>query len=238
MKAVLHYLGETKVEATSAHTYGNFSELKWMVEMMHQEFSRPVWVTEFADWNAKDAAAERDYLIQSVDLMERLDYVDGYAWFKERVDGNQKLSLLASSGKLTPLGEIYVKMPVHDPAVFYRLPGRLQAESYLAMNNAKIAETTDGEGFLELQSLGKGDWIDYQVAPEKAGTYEVQTPCLHQIRRHDRVFGGRKSAGAGPGGHHRLQTLTAQVQLPSGPQKIRVHCSEATRWNWMEFEGR
>jgi len=156
LKAFFFYLGKTGVYALGSHTYGNFGELKWLTEMMPNEFNCPVWVTEFADWNAPTAEAEIDYMIQSVDLMERSPKVQGYAWFKDRVKANPKLSLLGDKpGTLTPLGEAYVNMPVHDPAVFYKLPGRLQLESYTAMEAADIVPTKDSDGFLECRRRSK-----------------------------------------------------------------------------------
>ncbi|MBE7159383.1 MAG: hypothetical protein INR62_13290, partial [Rhodospirillales bacterium] len=72
--------------------------------------------------------------MQATQLLERSPNVAGYAWFKERVDKNPAISLFTKTqGELTPIGQAYVHMPVHDANVYYRLPGRLQAESYVTM---------------------------------------------------------------------------------------------------------
>jgi hypothetical protein len=239
LKAFFHYVGSTEVSATSSHTYGNSGELKWMVEMMHKEFNRPVWVTEFADWHAKNEDAERQYLIESVDFLERTPYVQGYAWFKERVEGNPKLSLLANeSGKLTKLGETYVQMPVHDADLFYRLPGRLGAERYVAMQGADIAPTTDAEGFLEMRCLDASDWIEYNIAVPQAGSFAFNARFSTmkdgkvEILSKDKILASVEASDKG------WQTGSGTIGLPAGTQTIRVRCTEATRLNWIEFSRR
>jgi hypothetical protein len=235
LKAFFHYMGDTAIPAVAAHSYGNFGELKWMTEMMHKEYGRPVWVTEFADWHAKDAEAELDYLIQSVDFFERTPYVEGYAWFKERVGGNPKLSLLGKSGELTPLGEAYVNMPVHDPKIYYRLPGKLEAERYVTMNGAEIARTKDTDGFLEMQCLGPQNGIDYNVAPAVAGKYKVdfrfsaKNPVTLEILSGDKVLAKADSAGAG------WQNAQTTIDLPAGAQTLRFRPSSPVRLNWVNF---
>ena len=235
LKAFNHFMGDAEIPATASHTYGNVGELKWMTEMMYKEFKKPVWVTEFAQWGAKDEEAERDYLIQSVDFFERTPYVEGYAWFKERVEGNPKLSLLAESGKLTKLGETYVKMPVHDANVYYQLPGRLQAESYVRMENADITETKDGEGFLEMRTEAKSV-LDFNVAVAKPTTFSLKLRFKSndatkiELLSGDAVVASLSTKGTD------WQTAATTIQLPAGNQTLRVRTSAWTHLNWMEFE--
>lgn len=236
LKAFLHFMGSTEVSAVAAHSYGNIGELKWMTSMLHDEFKRPVWVTEFADWHARDAEAELDYLIQAVDFFERTPYVAGYAWFKERVGGNPKLSLLgAKPGELTPLGQAYVNMPVHDPKIFYRLPGRLEAERYVTMSGAEIARTKDTDGFLEMQCLGPQNTIDYNVAPAQAGRYRIdfrfaaKNPVTLELLAGDKTVVRVEAPGGG------WQDARTTADLPAGPQTLRFRASGAVRLNWMAF---
>ena len=148
-KAFLHYAEKTAVRATSLHSYGNLGELRWGVDLLHKEFNRPVWVTEYA--HVPDEKQGLIYLMQATDFLERTPYVEGYAWFKERGDASFNTSLLKpEQGKLTTLGAAYVAMPVHDADLYYRIPGRLQAENYVRMNNMEIWPTTDGDGFAQM----------------------------------------------------------------------------------------
>ncbi len=239
LKAFLHYLGKTDVYALGSHTYGNFGELKWLTEMMPKEFGCPVWITEFADWHAPSLEAEIDYMIQSVDLMERSPKIQGYAWFKERVKGNSKLSLLGDKpGTLTALGEAYVKMPVHDPAIFYKLPGRLQLESYTSMEGADIARTKDADGFLELKVSDENARLDYQVFTDRAQTFNAQLRLATTEGAKIELLSGDQVIATFTGATKGWQTLTAPIALPAGKSKLRLRSNSAARLNWIEFGGK
>ena len=234
VKAFLNYMGDTEVTAVGAHSYGNGGELTWMTGMLGEEFKRPAWITEFAWWGASDIAAERDYMIQAVDLFERTPNVKGYAWFKERADYD-KISLLGkNSGELTLLGQTYVDMPVHDANVYYQLPGRLQAESYFAASKNEIGLTTDDNGFLEMRPDG-GATLDYNVAVEKAGTYALQFRCKGAEGTKFDVLAGDKVLASAPIAATGWQTIQTSIELPKGNQTLRVRPSGYARFNWMEF---
>jgi len=239
LKAFLFYLGKTGVYALGSHTYGNFGEINWLTEMMPKEFNCPVWVTEFADWNAPGAEAEIDYMIQSVDLMERSPKVQGYAWFKDRLKGNPKLSILGDKpGTLTSLGEAYVNMPAHDPAVYYKLPGRLQLESYTAMEGADIAQTKDTDGFLEMKVLDEKAWLDYQVFTDRAQTFAAQLRLSTTEGAKIELLSGDKVLATFTAPAKGWQTLTAPVALPAGKSAFRLRSNSAARLNWIEFPGK
>ena len=234
-KAFLNFMGDTEVYGVAAHSYGNFGELNWMTGMLHEEFKRPVWVTEFNQWSAASPEDERNYLIQAVDLFERTPHVEGYAWFKERLGDNPKSSLLdKESGKLTLLGETYVNMPVHDPHVFYRLPGRLQAESHVGASKAGIALTQDTDGFLEMQAEGKST-LDYNVAVEKAGDYSLKIRCKTEAGTKFEILAGDAVLATAQTATDGWQTVETSLALPAGNQTLRLRLSAYARLNWMEF---
>ncbi len=236
LKAFLFYLGKTEVYALGSHTYGNFGELKWLTETMPEEFHCPVWITEFADWHAPDAEAEIDHMIQSVDLMERNPKIEGYAWFKERVKDNPKLSLLGDKpGTLTPLGEAYVNMPVHDPSVYYRLPGRLQLESYTAMEKVDIARTKDADGFLEVMVLDEKAHLDYQVFADTAQTFTAALRLATTKGAKIELLSGDQVIAAFTAPTTGWQTLTAPAPLPAGKSTFRLRSDSAARLNWIGF---
>lgn len=239
LKAFQHYAGKTEVPAVAAHSYGNFGELKWMVDMLNKEFQRPVWITEFNSWQARDMDAQIEYLIQSVDLMERTPHVHGYAWFKERAKDIGKISLLGPEpGTLTALGKVYVNMPVHDPDVFYRLPGKLQLESYTAMNDADIALTKDPEGFMEMKVLDSKSWLTYQVFTDGAKTFTANLRLATSEGAKIELLSGDKTLAVFTGASTGWQTLSAPVTLPAGKSSFRIRSNSAARLNWIEFAGK
>jgi len=235
VKAFLSYMGDTEVSAVAAHSYGNFGELNWMTGMMGKEFNRPVWVTEFAQWGASSNDDERNYLIQAVDLFERTPNVQGYAWFKERGGDNNKLSLLGDSGVLTPLGETYVHMPVHDPQVFYRLPGRLQAESYLSMKNGAIEATKDSDGFLEMQMSGSDNALEYNVATARAGALPLSVRFKAATGTKVEILSGDTVLGSVSAVTDDWETAATSVKLAKGTQTLRVRTSGYAHLNWLQF---
>jgi hypothetical protein len=218
LKAFDFFLGDVKPPALAFHTYGSLGEMKWAVESMHKEFNCPLWVTEYAEWNASDEAAERDYLIQATDFLERTPYIQGYAWFKERAD-NHKISLLEKEpGKLTPLGEAYVALPVHDTDLYYRIPGKLSAGKYVAIDQADVMAKSNNE--LLVSASAPNATADYNVQVDSAGTY---TLTLHvfgtgkiDIMEKDQVLASGSPTGS------EVQDLPITVPLPAGPQTLRV----------------
>ncbi len=112
MDALFHFLGGSDgVEAIAVHSYGNINELRWVVDMLHKKYGKPIWVTEFACWDAKDEKELLRYMEEAVIFLETCPHVEKYAWFKADMDDN-KMSLIGKDGKtLTKLGELYLKLP-------------------------------------------------------------------------------------------------------------------------------
>jgi hypothetical protein len=219
LKAFDFFLGDLKPPALGLHTYGSIGEMKWAVESMHKEFNCPIWVTEYAEWHASDDNAERDYLIQATDFLERTPYVQGYAWFKERAD-NTKISLLEQEpGKLTPLGEAYVSLPVHDTNLYYRIPGKLAAGKYVALDQADILSNSHTD--LLVTSNAAGASADYNIQVDAAGGYKLSLRVLGtgkiDVMEKDQVI-----ASTTAGDSSDVQTLDIPAQLPAGPQTLRL----------------
>ncbi len=240
LEAVYNYLGNTPVTATAFHSYGAYGELKWAVGMMHDKFQKPVWVTEYAQWNAGGPDNALKYTMQATDLLERSPAVAGYAWFKERVDKNPAISLFTKTpGELTPIGQAYVKMPVHDANVYYRLPGRLQAECYTVMENMEIQPTKDTDGFAFMGAEKPQGWLEYNVQVDAAGPYVLKFRMGGAAGKVEILQGTTVAGqvqGGGPGG---WQTVEASVNLPAGAQKLRVRCENSNQAiNWIEFAKR
>ena len=157
--------------AVGIHVYGDIGELRWAIATAHDEFHCPIFVTEFGQWNAPNDDAEQEYLTQAVDLLERTPYVQGYAWFKERLPDHRLLSLFADHpGELTALGKAYVAMPTHDPAIFYHVPGRLAADRYIAADKFEVAINS---GAIVLKSTDDNAFADYQIQVDQPGRYEM-----------------------------------------------------------------
>lgn len=239
LDAFFHYADPATVDGIGIHAYGNIWELKWAVDELHKKYNKPIWVTEFAEWGARDADAEIEYMIQAVDFLERSPHVAGYAWFKERFsEGPNKMSLLErQSGKLTRLGELYVNMPVHDPAIYHRIPGRVEAEADIRMQGVGLTPTQDTDGWFHVHQIDAGDWMEYQIEVATAGNYTlaVRVASTRAIGLRA-TLAGNTLARIEAEGAPRWQTATAQVRLPAGRHTLRL---EATTpgflVNWFEL---
>ncbi len=236
IKAFLAYSPGTPVPSLGFHSYGNMGEMRWAVGMMHKEFARRLWVTEYAQWSAPDVNAARTYLIQATDLLERSDFVDGYAWFKERSD-NPKISLLEKEpGKLSPLGEAYVALPVHDVDIYYRIPGRLQAENYVRLDNMEIWPTDDANGFTHMAANEPGGATEYNLQVDRAGTYTLRLRA--SVAGSITVLQGDAALAtvAVPDGGEKWQTVSTTVKLAAGPRTLTLRCAVKNQAiNWLEF---
>jgi hypothetical protein len=114
-----------RVDFVCVHRYPDFSnpgavdEMEAMLEGAYRRYGLPVWLTEFG---AADVAAwhqpqfgtptpemARSFLKTMLALLERLPFVERYAWFADRVGKTYALGTILelNGGPLTPLGEIY-----------------------------------------------------------------------------------------------------------------------------------
>jgi hypothetical protein len=241
LDAFFFYAGKDSVDGIGIHCYGNAGELKWAVGELYKKYGKPIWVTEFAQWGAKDAFAEVEYMMETVDFMERSPQVAGYAWFKERMGKGNKMSLLAEeSGKLTKLGNLYVHMPVHDAAVFYPVPGRIEAEGDVRMSGVKLELTSDDDGWFNAGNIDAGDWMEYQLNVATAGTYTVNVRAVEGAATLRITQKGAELATVSvpkPEGEAKGATGKATIRLAAGRQTIRVEAvTGGFGLNWLEFK--
>jgi len=221
LKAFMHYVGDDKkVGAMAWHGYGHSGEFNWAMNLLTKEFNKPAWVTEYAWWKAPNDAEEMRFMMQATDAMERSENVPGYAWFKERVGGNRKISLFEKeSGKLTPLGKAYVNMPVHDADLFYRIPGKLSAGRYLTMKNMQIFPSSDGGAFADMVADKGGASIDYNLQSDAAGQYTVRL----RVNGAESVTAGNGSLTLGKKAGKDWKTIETKLQLNKGTGTLRVN---------------
>ncbi|MCE9577681.1 MAG: hypothetical protein K8W52_31310 [Deltaproteobacteria bacterium] len=206
-----------------------------------------VWIKELniGDDNASESAVIA-YMIHAVDLMERDPRVARYAWWKDRRAfdaGHTKppshfLLSNTANGALTALGDLYVHMPVHDPHLYYAVPGRLEAERYVAISDPIVAlqRTADatapgalnGDGRLDV-AVPTGGWLDYQLDAGTGGAYTVE---LRSAGDATLAIGGAAITTSGNG----YATRAAMVALTPGRQTLRLAVTSGiARVNWLRF---
>ena len=238
LDAFLYYCGATTPAGMATHSYGGYGEITWILApciriIPRRKSGSPSSAT---GGDSSDAAVLAT-LIPAVDYCERTSWVEGYAWFMSRISGDAHNSLLGNSGVLTAAGQAYVQMPVHDTNLYYRIPGRLQAERYVALNSMNIAPTTDVDGLADMISTAAGGSVDYNIQVDSAGGYPVSfrvAGATGQIRvyRSGALLGTASVAQTG------WSTVSTTVTLSAGTQTLHVVLgSNAQHLNWIEFTG-
>ncbi len=153
-----------------------------------------------------------------------------------RVSGDPYNSLLSGSGVLTTAGQAYVQMPVHDPNIYYRIPGRLQAERYVTLNQADIAPTTDADGLADMRSTAAGGSLDYNIQVDAAGNYPLNLRVAGapgQIR----IYAGATLLATATQTQSTWSTISTTVALSAGAQTLHVVlAANAQRLNWIQFQ--
>lgn len=236
LNALLHLAGAGAPVELGVHCYGNQGELSWLIGMMGTAYrGKPVWVTEFNLDGGTDPAVVREHLIQAIDLLERAPHVAGYAWFKERL-GPQ--SLLAASGQLTALGRTYLEMPVYDPDLYYRVPGRLEAERHLRRSGFDLRTTRDADGFLDLQASGPFAWMDFNIAVPRAGEYVVSARIGGETAGEIQLESGDTAIGAIPCPAGEWREMACIVPLAAGTQRLRLRATRGVTVNWIRIQDR
>jgi len=221
----------------SDHSYAGSGDLTYWTGLMHSDFpTQTIWVTEFNTSASSDAAALAN-LIPSVDYCERTPWIEGYSWYMSRLGGDPYNSLLNGSGVLTPAGQAYVQMPVHQTNLYYRIPGRLQAERYVTAANMNIVPTTDTNGLADMVSSASAGSVDYNIQVDSAGNYPMNFRVSGPVGQ-IRIYTNGTLIGLASATQTGWATVstTASVPLAAGAQTLHiVLLSSGQHLNWMEF---
>jgi|LSQX01.1.fsa_nt_gb endoglucanase len=137
----------------------------------------------------------------------------------------------------TPYQPIFTSTPV--PAV-QDIPGRIEAESFSAMSG--VENEVCSEGGNNVGYIDSGDWMDYNVYVNQAGTYDVD----FRIASMDGASGafvlqqGFNSLctidAPATGDWQNWVTVTSRVNLQAGSQTLRISANNSL-WNinWIDF---
>lgn len=131
------YANGCKVDYTAYHSY--VCQLNWLQGKIQEfttahnqalangdpsddnDFSKPIWLTEFAcgdkpaSWPSITEQNQIDYVNAALPWLEGDSRIQRYAWFSGRTTAVPNASLLGSSGQLTALGRAYLAR-AHNPS--------------------------------------------------------------------------------------------------------------------------
>ena len=238
INAFLYYCGATPPAGMATHMYDVSSgAVAGITGQMHTDYpTQKIWMTEFCPWGATSDAQVLAYMVPAVDYLERTSWIEGYSWFMARFDNPYNSLLTSSSGVLTAAGQAYVQMPVHQTNLYYRIPGRLQAERYVTMNQMNIAATTDTNGLADMISAAAGGSVDYNIQVDTAGSYPLNFRVSGAIGLIS-VYQGGTLLGTANATQTSWATVSTTVTLAAGTQTLHVVlAANAQQLNWMEFQ--
>jgi hypothetical protein len=123
----------------------------------------------------------------------------------------------------------------------YPIPGTVQAENFSAMSGIQTEATTDAGGGFDVGWIDAGDWIDFNVNVQSAGTYSLQYRVASlngggslQMKSGANVLA--TTAIPSTTGWQTWTTVTASVNLAAGTQTLRLQAvAGGFNINWMQF---
>jgi hypothetical protein len=106
-----------RVDFIAVHYYskdGDVGKFKAFLEQVHEQYAKPIWVTEWAlaDWNDMDrfsAAEQADYARAAVEMLDDLPFVERHAWFSG-YDKGMASEVFNLDGTLTAVGRAFQEM--------------------------------------------------------------------------------------------------------------------------------
>ena len=174
------------VDGIAVHIYMGSSSAALGDLDRYKVFNKPLWLTEFCNWDAGSEVAQIKFMAEMFNAMEQDPQVERYAWFTPR---SSKFSVkgmaLLTSGRpfeLTNSGKVFVNMSSFDQNIAYPLGKRIPAEHYRACSvksnggPVHVNNTTDEDGVLELYQFTQSKWVDYKI------DFDGQKDVVFQIR--------------------------------------------------------
>jgi hypothetical protein len=126
-------------------------------------------------------------------------------------------------------------MPVHQTNLYYRIPGRLQAERYVTVTNLNIAPTTDTNGLADMVAASANGTVDYNLQVDSAGNYPLNFRVAGAVGK-IQVYRGATLLATANTTQTGWTTATATVALAAGAQTLHVVLSATgQQLNWIDF---
>lgn len=137
--------------------------------------------------------------------------------------------------------ESYPADQVATEIIAFPFPGRLQAENFVAMSGVQLENTTDAGGGNNVGYFEPGDWVEYLVDIETAGTYTVQYRLASNVGSNGFtvLLDGSEVDSVtvdDTGGWQSWVTVTHTFDLPAGEHTLRL-LAVGAEWNinWIDF---
>jgi hypothetical protein len=232
-----------RVDYIGLHWYGGGNSMTGYIEDA-RKYGKPIWVTEFADWDASITAEnQKNYLAGTVNFLERDPAVFRYSWFIGRGGGATVypyIDLYGSSGTLTVLGQLYMDIPVYDSTKVYQVPGRIEAEEYYSQKGIFAELTKDADGFMNIGYTDAGDWMEYKISVSESADYYLTSRYAGTSAGSfdvylDNIKRGTVNTGI-TGGWQNWVSGNNTIHLDAGTHKLKLLVvNKGFNLNWVSF---
>ena len=185
MDEFVRLVGSDAFDFTAIHNYGGYGGLVDLATKFHDRYGKPVWVTEFCYWPGEmgdvTVASQLSSMVESVEWLEKTDWIYRYAWFKATEDSRANFKLI-ESGKgedpreLTELGHVYVHMSDFDSEVYHPVEQYVPASEYINRQLAGLGRSNDATNPkpIEVTNFNSGAGMDYQFDVSADGKYNLE----------------------------------------------------------------
>lgn len=242
-------VGSDAFDFVALHNYGGFGVMENLCTIFHERYGKPVWVTEFCYWpgesGAVAVATQISSMVESVEWLEKTEWIYRYAWFKATEPNNANFHLI-ESGKgedprtLTEQGLVYVHMSDFNPEVYHPVNKEIPAVEYINRQFASLGKGNNPkcEKPIEISAFVSGATLDYQfdVPADDQYTLQFSVTGIGEPVRFDPNIGVVSMNGDGtegnvlidkyefklPGNETDYITLNLPVNLKRGKQTIRI----------------
>lgn len=232
-----------RVDYIALHWYGGGNSITGYIDDA-RKYGKPVWVTEFADWDAGITAEnQKNYLAGSVNFLERDPGVFRYSWFIGRGSGATVypyIDLYGTSGTMTALGQLYLDIPVFDSTKVCQIPGRIEVEEYYSQHGVFAELTKDIDGFMNIGYTDPGDWLEYKIAVAESGDYSLTTRYAGTAAGSFDVYIDNVKHGTvyttSTGGWQIWASIMNTIHLDAGSHKLKlIVVNKGFNLNWLSF---
>jgi hypothetical protein len=248
------------IEGIAVHCYmSNAASLKSYIERF-EKYNKPIWLTEFCAWDGSvSKEGQEKFMADALNYLESDSKVFRYAWFIPRGSGSEDkfpyMFLLKNSAtvELTNLGKIFTQMSTQDKNIFYVEQQQIEAEHYSSISIAasagspgwtsgpRVQVTTDSPyENLELYNFYKDQWVEYQIAPDRSKTFELEIRYAAFVDTEFDISINEKlqTSITLPSTQEVFiwNTATVPLDLAKGQQTIRLQLKKGTcHINWLKY---
>jgi len=233
---------------------GNFGAVSGVNEMLMQSHNNrinllPALPSQWKDGSVKGIRARGGFEIDSMAWKGgKLAYISIKSLVGQTlnvVNGSNKFSTSTVPGAVYEFdGNLKLTNQPYEPV---KIPGKIQAESYIAMDGVQIEPDEEGEP--NLGWINDGDWSSYLVNVPSAGTYKVRARVASGAEEKSTVVIA-DSAGKALGsltvdpakttGWNDWYESETEIDLPAGEQKLVLQYSGGESYllniDWFELE--